>query len=88
MSIFKKERLALSLENPINQRAAIKASLDHKTPLINQGNGLFFVNLKYAKDLDGFLHQFISNSVNCRQGLIDRDDPKCDYILIYDVKEN
>lgn len=92
MALFKKEKqekVALNLQNPDNQRAAIKASLDNKVPLISKGNGIFFVDLKYAKEdrLYGFFKQFISNSVNCRQGVIDKDDPKCDYIVIYDLKE-
>jgi len=92
LALFKKEKqekVALNLQNPDNQRAAIKASLDNKVPLISKGNGIFFVDLKYAKEdrLYGFFKQFISNSVNCRQGVIDKDDPKCDYIVIYDLKE-
>lgn len=92
MPFFKKEKqekVALNLQSPENQKAAIKASLDNKVPLISKGNGIFFVDLKYAKEdrLYGFFKQFISNSVNCRQGVIDKDDPKCDYIVIYDLKE-
>ena len=92
MPFFKKEKqekVALNLQNPDNQKAAIKASLDNKVPLISKGNGIFFVDLKHAKDdrLYGFFKQFISNSVNCRQGVVDKDDPKCDYIVIYDLKE-
>ena len=92
MPFFKKqkqEKVALNLQNPDNQRAAIKASLDHKIPLINKGNGVFFLDLRRAKDdkIYSFFKQFISESVNCRQGVVDRDDPKCDYIVIYDLKE-
>ncbi len=92
MPFFKKqkqEKVALNLQNPDNQRAAIKASLDHKIPLINKGNGIFFLDLRRAKDdkIYSFFKQFISESVNCRQGVVDRDDPKCDYIVIYDLKE-
>lgn len=92
MPFFKKqkqEKVALNLHNPDNQRAAIKASLDHKIPLINKGNGIFFLDLRRAKDdkIYSFFKQFISESVNCRQGVVDRDDPKCDYIVIYDLKE-
>lgn len=93
LPIFKKqkqEKVALDLQNPENQRAAIKASLDNKVPLISKGNGIFFVDLKRAKDdrLYGFFKQFIAESVNCKQGVIDKDDPKCDYIVIYDLKED
>ena len=92
MQIFKKqkqEKVALNLQNPENQRAAIKASLDNKVVLINKGNGIFFVDLKKSKEdkLSGFFRQFIEESVNCKQGVIDRDDPKCDYIVIYDITE-
>lgn len=92
MPFFKKEKqekVALNLQNPDNQKAAIKSSLDNKVPLISKGNGIFFVDLKHAKEdrLYGFFKQFISNSVNCRQGVVDKDDPKCDYIVIYDLKE-
>lgn len=92
MPFFKKEKqekVALNLQNPDNQKAAIKASLDNKVPLISKGNGIFFVDLKHAKEdrLYSFFKQFISNSVNCRQGVVDKDDPKCDYIVIYDLKE-
>ena len=92
LAIFKKEKqekVALNLQNPDNKRAAIKASLDNKVPLINKGNGVFFVDIKYAKGdrVYNFFKQFISESVNCKQGVIDRDDPKYDYIVIYDLKE-
>ena len=93
MPIFKKpkqEKVALDLQNPVNQKAAIKASLDNKVPLLNQGNGIFFLDLKKAKRdrVYGFFKQFISESVNCKQGVVDKDDPKCDYIVIFDLKED
>ena len=31
-----------------------------------------------------FLEQFISEAVNHIQGAIFREDPKCDYVVIYD----
>lgn len=93
MPLFKKdkqEKVALNLINPDNQKAAIRASLDNKVPLINKGHGIFFVDIKHAKDdrVYNFFKQFISESINCRQGVIDKDDPKYDYIVIYDLKED
>lgn len=92
MSLFKRQKqemIALDLQNPENQRAAIRASLAHKVPLINKGNGVFFVDLKRFKDdrVYDFFRQFVSEAVNCRNGIIDSDDPKCDYIVIFDLKE-
>lgn len=92
MALFKKEKqekVALNLQQPENQKAAIKAALDHKIPLISKGNGVFFLDFKRVKDQNiyDFFKQFIAESKNCRQGVIDRDDPKYDYIVIYDVKE-
>ena len=92
LDLFKKnkqEKLGLDLQDPYNQKAAIQASIDHKVPLISKGNGLYFVDIKHIKSekLYEFLKQFIANSSNCQQAVIDREDPKCDYILIYDVKE-
>ena len=83
----KKEQLGFDLQNPENQKAVIKAALDHKIPLINKGYGVFMVDMKRAKGdrLSNFLTQFTETSVDCKQGVIDKDDPKYDYILIYDV---
>ena len=90
--IFKKnkrEKLALDLQNNMNQRAAIKAALDNKVTLNYKGEGLYFVDLKRAKgdSVEKFLRQFMKTAVNCTQGLIDREDPKYDYILIYDKED-
>lgn len=92
MNLFKRdkqEKLGLDLQNPINQKAAIQASLDNKVPLINKGNGLFMVDIKHVKEknLYQFLKQFINNSVNSRQGVVYKEDPKFDYILIYDKED-
>ena len=92
MQLFKKkkrEMVALNLQNPENQRAAIKASLDTKVPLINKGNGVFFVDVDHAKGdkLYNFFKKFIETSTNCRQGVISREDPKTDYIVIYDKED-
>ncbi len=87
----KREKVALNLQFTYNQRAAIKASLDNKVPLINKGSGVFIVDLKKAKgdNVYKFFKQFISESVDCKQGVIDTEDPNCDYIVIYDLeKEN
>lgn len=90
MPLFKKdkpEKVGLDLQNPVNQRAAIQASLNNKVPLISREGNLYLVDTKHAKadNVQKFFEEFIRNSVNCKQGLIDRDDPKCDYILIYDL---
>ena len=92
LDIFKKgkqEKLGLDLQNPYNQKVAIQASIDNKVPLISKGNGLYFVDVKHVKSakLYAFLKQFIAEAYNCKQAVIDKEDPKCDYILIYDVKE-
>lgn len=91
LNILKKEKpekASLNLQNTENQKVAIKASLDHKVPLIYKGDGIFLIDLKHAKEerLKGFLEQFISESVDRIQGAIFRDDPKCDYVVIYDKK--
>jgi hypothetical protein len=85
----KQEKVALNLQNPANQRVAIKASLDHKVPLLSKGNGIFIIDLKKSRDdkIYDFFKQFIAESVDCRQGVIDSDDPKCDYIVIYDIRK-
>lgn len=92
LGIFKKEKrekLALNLQNPANQKAAIRAALNNKIPLINKGNGIFFVEIKRAKEqqLRNFLKQFLDASENCQQGVIDKNDPKIDYIVIYDKED-
>ena len=92
MPIFKKdkkEKLGLDLQNPENQRAAINAALDNKIPLISKGNGVYLVDEKHSKgdSIEKFLKQFMKSSVNCHQGLIDREDPRYDYILIYDKED-
>ena len=89
LSILKKEKpekASLNLQNAENQKVAIKASLDHKVPLIYKGDGIFLIDTKHAKDerLKGFFEQFISESVDHIQGAIFREDPKCDYVVIYD----
>ncbi len=85
----KQEKVALNLQDPENQKAAIRASLDNKVPLINKGNGIFFVDLKHSKDdrLYSFFKQFIATSKDCKHGVIDDGDPKYNYIVIYDLKE-
>ncbi len=94
MPLFKKdkpEKVGLDLQNPVNQRAAIQASLNNKVPLISREGNLYLVDTKHAKaeNVQKFFEEFARTSVNCKQGLIDRDDPKFDYILIYDlVKED
>lgn len=92
MNLFKrekKEKLGLDLQNPINQKAAVQASLDNKVPLISKGNGLYIVDTKGVKDsrLYNFLKQFLMNSVNSHNGVIYKEDPKYDYILIYDKED-
>lgn len=92
MSIFKRpkqEKVALDLKNPKNQKVAIKASLDNKVPIISKGDGIFLIDIKSVKQdrLFKFFKQFISESENCRQGIVDRDDPKCDYIVIFDLEK-
>lgn len=90
MAILKKEKqekVALNLQNPVNRKAAIQASLDCKIPLVYKGDGIFLINVKHSKQekvLD-FFKQFISQSVNCIQGGIFREDPKCDYLVIFDI---
>ncbi len=91
-SILKKqkaEKLGFDLQNSKNQKALIAASLEYKIPLITKGPGIYFVDMKYIKgdSLSDFLKCFMKNSICCHQGIIDRDDPKYDYILIYDLKE-
>lgn len=90
MALFKKEKqekLGFDLQNNENQKALIRASLNYKIPLINKGRGVFLVDTKHTKDLEGFLKEFMDNSTNCKQGVIDRNDPKTDYILIYDKED-
>ena len=89
LGVFRKEKpekVALNLQNPVNKRAAIKASLDNKIQLIYKGDGIFFMELKRAKDdkVYAFLKQFVSESVSRIEGAIFREDPKCDYLVLYD----
>lgn len=94
MPLFKREKqeiVGLDLQNPINQRAAIQACLNNKVPMRNPEGNLYILDTKHAKadNIQKFFEEFARTSVNCKQGLIDRDDPKYDYILIYDlVKED
>ena len=93
MAIFKKEKpekVALDLDNSANQKIAIQASLNNKVPLIYKGDGIFLMDLKHAKDenIYNFLKQLITQSKTHIQGAIFRGDPKCDYVVIYDVKED
>ena len=89
MAIFKREKpekVALNLDNNENQKVAIQASLDHKVPLIYKGDGIFLMDLKYTKDENvyNFLKQLITKSETRIQGAIFREDPKCDYVVLYD----
>lgn len=91
LDIFKKEKpekVALNLQNPINQRIAIRASLNHKIKMVYKGDGIFLLELKRAKDekIVDFFNQLTSESVDHIHGAIFRDDPKCDYVVIYDKK--
>ena len=83
----KKEKLGFDLQNPKNQKAIIRASLDNKIILINKGHGLFIVDMGSVKgdNLETFLKQFENTAINCKQGIVDRDDFKYDYYLIYDL---
>ena len=92
MRLFKKEKrekLGFDLQNPINQRMLVQAALDNKIILITKGSGVYLADIDNAKEkrLHNFLKQFINTSVNCKQGVIDRDDPKFDYIIIYDKED-
>ena len=89
LDIFKKEKpekVSLNLQNKENQRAAIKASLDHKIPLLYKGDGIFFMDTKRVKDdkVLSFFKQLVNESVSRIEGAIYREDPKCDYLVIYD----
>ena len=89
LDIFKKEKpekVALNLQNKENQRVAIKASLDYKIPLFYKGDGIFLMDLKRIKDdkILSFFKQLINSSVSRIDGAIFREDPKCDYVVIYD----
>lgn len=90
LDIFKKEKpekVALDLKNAANQRVAIKASLNHKIPLVYKGDGIFFMDLKRVKDdkVFNFFKQLKTESVSRIEGAIFREDPKCDYLVIYDI---
>ena len=92
LSILKKqkeEKVSLDLQNPANRRVAAQASLNYRVPLLSKGDGIFFLDLKHTKDenLTKFFRYFVSKSVGRIQAVIDRDDPKCDYIVIFDIKE-
>ena len=89
LDIFKKEKpekVALDLQNKENQRVAIKASLDHKISLLYKGDGIFFMDTKRAKDekVLSFFEQLLNGSVSRIEGAIFKEDPKCDYLVIYD----
>lgn len=89
LDIFKKdkpEKVSLNLQNPTNQRVAIKASLDNKITLTYKGHGVYFMDLKRVKDdkILNFFKQLSTESVSRIEGAIYREDPKCDYLVIYD----
>lgn len=89
MALFKKEKLekvALDLENTANQRIAIKAALEYKIPMISLGSGVYLLDLGRAKDdqIRSFLKQIIAQSETRIKGAIFREDPRCDYLVIYD----
>ena len=93
MAIFKKEKpekVALDLQNQANQRLAISASLTYRIPMIFMGDGVYLLNLSHAKEdnIRKFLKTIVSESKTRIKGAIFRDDPKCDYLVIYDVKED
>ena len=90
LDIFKKEKpekVALNLQNTANQRVAIKASLDNKISLVYKGDGIFFMDLKRVKDdkVLSFFKQLKDEAVGRIEGAIFREDPKCDYLVIYDI---
>lgn len=93
MAIFKKEKpemVALDLSNAANRKIAIQASLEHKIPLIYKGDGIFFMDTKHVKTKNtyDFLKQIVDKSETRLHGAIFREDPKCDYLVIYDSKED
>lgn len=93
MAIFKKEKpekVALDLENTTNRKIAIQASLNNKVPLIYKGDGVFFIDTKHTTidNIYNFLKQIIDKSETRIQGGIFRGDPNCDYLIIYDSKED
>ncbi len=89
MALFKKEKLekvALDFENNANQRIAIKAALEYKIPMISIGSGVYLLDLGRTKDdqIHKFLKQIITQSETRIKGAIFREDPRCDYLVIYD----
>ncbi len=86
----KQERVALNLQNPANQKLAIKASLDHRIPMIFMGDGIYVLELKRVKEdnIRNFLRQLTTESETRIKSAIFREDPKCDFLVIYDeIKE-
>ena len=89
MALFKKEKLekvALDLQNNANQRIAIKAALEYKIPMMSLGSGVYLLDLGRVKDdqIRNFLKQIIAQSETRIKGAIFREDPRCDYLVIYD----
>lgn len=86
----KQEKVALNLQNPANQKLAIRASLDYRIPMIFMGDGIYVLELKRVKEdsIRGFLRQLTTESETRIKGAIFREDPKCDFLVIYDeIKE-
>lgn len=95
MVLFKKEKeekLGFNLQDRDNQRALIKAALDNKVMLVSKGEGVYLVDTRTRRLKDdtllSFLKQFLAASMNCKQSIIYREDPKADYIIVYDKKED